>query len=101
MGFKTGPDFFLAIQLDLLADSFEFGRLVLQLDVLNNLVTQFGRFQFDGVREFLLVLVVGLIRSFSTLVTIGLLVSHKNSFFIFACYIHRLQTLYMNRRWRA
>jgi hypothetical protein len=24
MGFKTGPDFFLAIQLDLLANSFEF-----------------------------------------------------------------------------
>ena len=37
-------------------------------------VTQFGRFQFDVVEEFLQVLVVGLIRSFFTLVTIGLLV---------------------------
>lgn len=34
MGFKTGADFFLAIKLDLLADSFQFRRLVLQLDVL-------------------------------------------------------------------
>jgi hypothetical protein len=37
-------------------------------------VTHFGRFQFDVVEEFLQVLVVGLIRSFFTLVTIGLLV---------------------------
>jgi hypothetical protein len=37
-------------------------------------VTQFGRFQFDVVEEFLQVLVVSLIRSFFTLVTIGLLV---------------------------
>ncbi len=37
-------------------------------------VTQFGRFQFDVVEEFLQVLVVGLIRTFFTLVTIGLLV---------------------------
>lgn len=34
MGFKTGADFFLAIKLDLLAYSFQFRRLVLQLDVL-------------------------------------------------------------------
>ena len=34
MRFQAGPDFFFAIQLYLLADSFEFGSLVLQFDVL-------------------------------------------------------------------
>jgi len=34
MGFQAAPDFFLLIQLNLLADSFELGSLVLELDVL-------------------------------------------------------------------